>query len=228
MLEAIVAIIGSLLSSGGIIFYVIKSYIDKNQSKNVTEIKNHIDSIKETTSHFVGQIINSNRKEALINKWLGAIALKYEAQHAWVGLFHNGTIMSNNDHLLKITVPYEWPQDITNKKGELLSVRQTIVEVPLSTMGDYKQKLTNDEWHHVVKNTVDNPVMSYEFDRWGLVENVNVMLYYDGSPVAVMGLNWIDNKGKTIMERTGTHSSVEAVRALRSIQDGLVYILMNE
>jgi len=226
--KTVLSFLVPLLSSGGVLYLLIKKQIEKSDEKTKQEIKSHIANLKEDSGQFVAQIIKGSRKEALINRWLDAVRGKYGAQHAWLGLFHNGVIMSNNDHLIKMTAPYEWPMDLHNSKGELLSVRRQIVELPLSTMGDYKNKLISDMWHHTIDDTVSNPVMAHEFKRWELVENINVMLYHNGSPIAVLGLNWTDNGGVSLVDKMGFVTSVEVVRAIRTEQDGLVDLLINE
>jgi len=206
--------------------------MNKYNEARKEEIKLHVDealvSLRNDPKAYIAQFVASSRKEVLVNKWLAALLKQYKAHHAWIGFFHNGVLMSNNDHLIKVTAHYEWPPDFKNQFNELLSVRTALIETPISSMGDYSNLLLKDAWHHLKSETVNNPIMANEFERWELVENLNVMLYHDGEPVAVLGLNWRDNEGITFDRRKGCKNIQEAMQKLRSGQDGLVSILLEQ
>jgi len=203
--------------------------------KRVNEVKDSItkefktaaEKLKLNSKEYIANFVYASRKEALVNKYLEAINIAYGCQHSWIGFFHNGVLMSNNDHLVKMTAAYEWPRNFKNKNGEHLSVCNIIVETPITTMGDYKDRLSSDLWYNRGESDLNDSLFIAEFKRWGLYENLNILLYNEGTPIAVLGMNWTVPNEKDLAHRLETRTSQDAIRKIRSSMDGLVHILLN-
>ena len=226
LIEAATTIATTLLGSGGILFVIVKHYIDKKNTETRKDIKQHISAEMNSTA-FAYDIVRMDIKKTQVERYLEAICLRFNAQSAWVGLFHNGELGSNNDHLIKVTAAYEWPEHgINNEHGEHMSVKGIIKSAYVLQLGGWIGKLLKDDWYCSRDIPIDDALMQAQFNKWGLYENVNALLYFNGKPIGVIGLNWVVKNEKDFIQQMGAANHQEAIRKFRSAQDGLVQTLL--
>ncbi len=159
LIEGIVTLITGLLGSGGILFYLVKNYVDKRAVKTVDTIKEHVSKEVNSTA-FAYDIVSMDNKKQQIERFLDALCMRFNAQSAWIGLFHNGELGSNGDHLIKVTAVYEWPEHgLKNSTQNHLSVKDIVKHVNVLQMGNWIGKLLKDEWYCNSSTGIDDALV---------------------------------------------------------------------
>ena len=226
MLPLLLVVAGFLFGGNGLLIYLGKKVIDKKLGQQSEDLKMHVtDKLKETA--FGYDIISADDKRRQIMNFLISLNSDLGAGYSWIGLFHNGEIGSDGDHMVKLTAVYESPDDGAYVNGSRFSVKSLINKTYILHMGDFIERLRNDSWYVNDAADLSNPVFKQAFIEWGVKENVCFLLKQpDGTIVGAVGINWF-REGPSLVERLGARNETDAIHKLQETSKSVINILLH-